>query len=75
MKYLLRKYWYIPVLPLVAMVEFLFLFHAALERKQEAWNNPKYHRDPRAPKVCMCLWEQFAFRVPCEDIPPELLKE
>ena len=30
--------------------------------------------DPRAPKICLCYWMRSAFRVPCEDVPPELLR-
>jgi hypothetical protein len=54
---------------------FSLLLHGGQERQQRSWDTPMYHRDPRAPKVCMCLWMRSAFRVPCEDIPPELLKE
>lgn len=54
---------------------FGILIWGGKQRQKAAWDNPEYHRDPRAPKICMCLWERSAFRVPCEDIPPELLKE
>ena len=42
---------------------------------QVARDTPKYHRDARAHNMCFCYWMQSAFRVPCENIPPELLKE
>lgn len=60
---------------MVVFVGFSVLFQGGRQRQQVSWDNPVYHRDPRAPKVCMCLWMRSAFRVPCEDIPPELLKE
>lgn len=60
---------------LVVFVAFYVLIDAGQHRNQVAWDAPMYHRDPRAPKVCMCLWMRSAFYVPCEDIPPELLKE
>lgn len=51
------------------------LIWGGTQRGQVAWDNPVYHRDPKAPKICMCYWMRSAFRVPCEDIPAELLKE
>lgn len=43
--------------------------------QKTSWNRTLYFRDPRAPKVCMCLWMHSAFRVPCEDIPPEAFNQ
>jgi hypothetical protein len=51
------------------------LIWAGQERNQVAWDTPMYHRDPRAPKVCMCHWMRSAFYVPCSEVPEELLKE
>jgi len=36
--------------------------------------SPVYSRDPRAPNICYGRVIQGAFRVPCEDIPPELIR-
>lgn len=54
---------------------FCLIIWGGTKRGQVAWDNPQYHRDPRAPKICMCYWMRSAFRVPCEDVPPELLLE
>lgn len=54
---------------------FSVLIIGGQERQQRSWDTPMYHRDPRAPKVCMCLWMRSSFYVPCENIPPELLKD
>lgn len=57
-----------------------FLLGAALlifvsqTRWNMSWENPLYYRDPKAPRICMCYWMKNAFYVPCQDIPPELLK-
>jgi|WetSurMetagenome_2_1015567.scaffolds.fasta_scaffold150745_2 hypothetical protein len=72
---LLRDYWWFWSPSLVMLVGFLVLFQGAKHRHGATLPNPRYYQDPRAPRVCMCLWERSAFRVPCEDIPPELLKE
>jgi len=44
------------------------------KRSQVDWDTPMYHRDARAPNICLCYWMRSAFRVPCEDVPPALLK-
>lgn len=54
---------------------FGLLIWGGTQRQQVAWDTPLYHRDPRAPNICMCFWMRSAFRVPCADVPPELLKE
>jgi hypothetical protein len=53
---------------------FALLIWAGTQRTQESWDTPMYRRDPRAPKICLCYWMRSAFRVPCEDVPPELLR-
>jgi len=67
-------YWSLLII-VVVFGGFGLLMWGGQQRQKASWDTPMYHRDPRAPKVCMCLWERSAFRVPCEDIPPELLKE
>jgi hypothetical protein len=54
---------------------FGLLIWGGTQRNQVAWDTPLYHRDPRAPKICMCYWMRNAFYVPCADVPAELLKE
>jgi hypothetical protein len=54
---------------------FSLLIWAGTQRNQESWDTPMYHRDARAPNICLCYWMRSAFRVPCEDVPPALLKD
>jgi len=54
---------------------FGMLIWSGQERQKALWDAPMYHRDPRAPKVCMCYWMRNAFYVPCSEVPEELLKE
>ena len=70
---LIRAFLYsVPTLVVVLVFSCLLW---ALHRRQEIASVPQYYQDPRAPRICLCLWEGTAFRFPCEDIPPELLKE
>jgi len=58
----------------VAVGLFILLVNVS-QQSRGAWDTPMYHRDARAPKICLCYWMRSAFRVPCEDVPPALLKE
>lgn len=72
----LKEFWYIPIFTLITVGGFLVLFQSTpTPRHQSTWGDPRYHRDPRAPKVCMGSLNGSVFRVPCEDIPRELLEE
>jgi hypothetical protein len=59
---------------LTVAVGLFILLVSISQRSQESWDTPMYRRDPRAPKICLCYWMRSAFRVPCEDVPPELLR-
>lgn len=72
---IMKKYWYVPMFLFITVTGFLVLFQTSPHHRQVILDPPKYYQDPRAPKVCICYWRSFAFRVPCEDIPPALLKE
>jgi len=60
---------------LMVLFGFGILFWAGSKRTQVSWDTPQYHRDSRVHNMCMCYWMGSAFRVPCENVPPELLKE
>ena len=57
----------------IVLLGFSALIWGGTKRGQVAWDTPMYHRDARAPKICMCYWMRTAFRVPCEDVPQGLL--
>lgn len=72
---IMKEYWYVPLFLFITVTGFLVLFQTSPRHRRGREETLKYYQDPRAPKVCIGYWTGGTFRVPCEDIPPELLKE